>query len=74
MAAARDGRSDPKKRSRDDEPSAESLIEEYGSRRIFRIGAGAAEPDQGPEGASGTAQSDKPEGGRPESGGGPEPS
>jgi len=69
MAAARDGRNDPKRRSSEDEPSAESLIEEYGSRRIFRIGGGAAEPEQGPEGASGTAQSEKPE-----SGGGSEPS
>ncbi|GGQ67697.1 hypothetical protein TR51_02820 [Kitasatospora griseola] len=67
MAAARSGRNDPKKRRSDDGTSPESLIDEFRDRRIFRIGDGAAEPDQGPEGASGTAQSEKPENGGPES-------
>ncbi|MFF0296033.1 hypothetical protein ACFYS8_30290 [Kitasatospora sp. NPDC004615] len=59
--------SNPKKRGSDDDLSLEGLIEEHGSRRIFRIGGGSTEPDQGPEGASGTAQSEKaPENGSSE--------
>ncbi|MFD8480390.1 hypothetical protein [Kitasatospora sp. NPDC059673] len=60
--------SNPNKHGGDDDLSVESLVEEYTSRRIFRIGAGSAEPDRGPEGGSGTAQSEKaPEPGGAES-------
>ncbi|MFE7488593.1 hypothetical protein ACFVVU_18525 [Kitasatospora sp. NPDC057965] len=66
MAAARDGRSG-------DDQSVESLIEEYRDRRVLRITGGAAEPEQGPEGASGTAQGETEPSAAPE-GGGPEAS
>ncbi|MET8698647.1 hypothetical protein ACFVUH_13550 [Kitasatospora sp. NPDC058032] len=62
MAAARDGRSG-------DDQSVESLIEEYRDRRVLRITGGAAEPEQGPEGASGTAQSETEPSAAPEAGG-----
>ncbi|MER5354809.1 hypothetical protein ABT093_31300 [Kitasatospora sp. NPDC002551] len=68
MAAARDGRSGPRERGGDDQ-SVESLIEEYRDRRILRIGKGSAEPEQGPEGASGTAQSEAEPSAAPEAGG-----
>ncbi|MGW4383861.1 hypothetical protein [Kitasatospora sp. NPDC004531] len=55
---ARDGRNEKQGRSGDD-LSLESLIEEPRvARRIFRISGDAAEPEQGPEGGSGTAKSE----------------
>jgi hypothetical protein len=68
MAAAQDDQSDPRRRSGDGQ-SLESLIEEHRDRRIFRISGGSAEPDQGPEGASGTSQSEPDQSAAPETGG-----
>ncbi|OKJ13799.1 hypothetical protein [Kitasatospora sp. CB01950] len=66
---ARSGRNEKDGRDSDDGLSLESLIEEHRPRRIFRIGGGASEPEQGPEGGSGTAQSEPDTSAAPENGG-----
>ncbi|MFD8599505.1 hypothetical protein ACFV1L_31330 [Kitasatospora sp. NPDC059646] len=47
----------------------ERLVEENRDRRIFRISGTTAEPDQGPEGASGTSQTEPEPTAPPEDGG-----
>ncbi|WP_157031879.1 hypothetical protein [Kitasatospora cheerisanensis] len=47
----------------------ESVVEENRDRRIFRISGGAAEPDTGPEGSSGTSPAESEQAVPPENDG-----
>ncbi|MGP8302322.1 hypothetical protein ACTPOK_31250 [Streptomyces inhibens] len=46
------------RQERDSDEALEALIEEFSSRRIFRPTDGRAEPDEVPQGPSGTAMGD----------------